>query len=295
MSSNPGQSAGGAAPSAVGNLVALSNLQSVAEAAELMCAEELPAFGEYPPAIVPQSTMLQKKPKSSSVSNTTIPKSAWRSKPPPQPKSTLAESESLSKHQQKAKEPERKRKRKERIPVSQSPDTEINASNLSRHVMCDWSSLGLGTTAGSGAYNRALRAQAIRGGGARIDSVPQLSSAECLHRMQQILHISTILPPEGSFLMDQSRKDPPDVDAEAHKLMEDLYHEMVRQDVDDGNSFRRELRFTPADEVCQRMAKADSDVLALDCLEKELREEAESNGLLDSEMLLEMSRLRGFA
>ncbi|KAL7567983.1 hypothetical protein ACA910_004569 [Epithemia clementina (nom. ined.)] len=100
---------------------------------------------------------------------------------------------------------------------------------LQRHAMFDWSAMGLGTRTGSGAWNALLQNQAIhrrRGlssnsdnnnsnnnnsnnnnGGLDIDessgsSIPQLSSMECLHRMQQLFHpsIPIILPPSDSFL-----------------------------------------------------------------------------------------------
>ena len=140
------------------------------------------------------------------------------------------------------------------VPSRRRRRSTAGVATPSRHVMCDWSSMGLGTRTGSGAWNAILRIQHMQrqryslenwsdvdvGGGElggefwangttatsttttaaapavrehanqsssnQSTEAPQLSSMECLHRIQQALHpsIPIILPPPNSFLLSST-------------------------------------------------------------------------------------------
>lgn len=144
---------------------------------------------------------------------------------------------------------------------------------LSRHVMYDWSQLGLGDRTGSGAWNAALRTRLIR---SRCDTiVPQLSSIECLARIQQELNLTTILPPRDSLFLSQQESLDGEIDTTTQSQQQDLvrhlYRFMVLQDLDDGRAFRRDLRFTCTQELVSRMQRAENEMSILAARETAIR------------------------
>lgn len=192
--------------------------------------------------------------------------------------------------------PVRKKRRKTKTEVVvDNKDSQTTVMELSQHVMYDWAELGLGDIAGSGAWNRALRTQFIRANNADFTSVPQLSSLECLHRIQQAIHLPAILPPPSSILVQPliSNNDLKVEKPECFEQMRELYREMLRQDSSDGFELRRDLRFTTADQLCDRMRQAQSQTKRLANQEKRVRRIGERMGVTDWQMQQEVNQCRG--
>jgi hypothetical protein len=267
---------------------------------DLLCPEEMP---EYPDAFGRGAS--SSKASAEEVAAAALKQGALRA--PPTNEGAGASNEKTAATKKKRKE--RGGGGSETVPTTESPH---NTVDLSQHVMCDWSELGLGDKTGSGAWNAALRTQLIRSN-TGASTVPQLSAAECLHRIQQMMDLPTVLPPEDSHLVsggnDRQPGDPdsitsseqrrwgdeevPSEDVHGREILRDLYGEMVRQDVADGSEFRRELRFTTAEDLCNRMRQAESEMEALGSKERAIRENAVTNGLFDEEMQQEVNRMRG--
>jgi len=187
-------------------------------------------------------------------------------------------------------------KKRKATEMAQLTEKQRSVVALSRHAMCDWSELGLGESAGSGAWNAALRMQFIQSGSDE-PTVPQISPSDCLHRLQQALKLPTIIPPSDSFLISGKTGNDPNSagsgsnangeNREIDNELRDVYAEMIRQDVSDGSEWRRELRFTSVEELCDRMRRAEKHVALLSEREQKFRVD------VSWEMQQEVNRVKG--
>jgi hypothetical protein len=72
-----------------------------------------------------------------------------------------------------------------------------------------------------------------------------------------------------------------------------LYQDMVAQDLDDGNIYRREYQFLKADQVKERMTRMETDAAALQTREDRVRRTASTLGLLNSQTSARVGELLG--
>jgi hypothetical protein len=174
------------------------------------------------------------------------------------------------------------------------------------HLTYNWESLGLGRTIGTAALNKRLY-DGIRNEGG-TDRVPQLSAIECLHAVQQ-LKLRTILPPADSELhtvlqktrlqTKQELRDYDDADEVSSKkgpcwkTIAELYQDMVAQDLDDGDIYRREYQFLKADQVKERMMRMETDASALQTREDRVRRTAATLGLINSQTSARVGEMLG--
>jgi hypothetical protein len=176
------------------------------------------------------------------------------------------------------------------------------------HLTYDWESLGLGRTIGTAALNKRL-CDGMRNEGC-TDRVPQLSAIECLHAVQQ-LKLRTILPPADSELhtvlqktrlqtkqelLDYDDDDADEVSSKkgpCWKTIAELYQDMVAQDLDDGDIYRREYQFLKADQVKERMMRMETDASALQTREDRVRRTAATLGLINSQTSARVGEMLG--
>jgi hypothetical protein len=174
------------------------------------------------------------------------------------------------------------------------------------HLTYNWESLGLGRTIGTAALNKRL-CDGMRDEGG-TDRVPQLSAIECLHAVQQ-LKLRTVLPPADSELhavlqktrlqTKQELRDYDDADEASTqkgpcwKTIAELYQDMVAQDLDDGDIFRREYQFLKADQVKERMMRMETDASALQTREDRVRRTAATLGLINSQTPARVGEMLG--
>jgi len=176
-------------------------------------------------------------------------------------------------------------------------DEVVDATEHANYLMYSWESLQLGRVTGSAAVNRhlvdRLQAQAaVR--------VPQWTAVDCLHAVQhQFGEFQTVLPLASSELhgvlhrtrlenervFQSSRNDGNDDESTKGPCWESLarlYQDMVAQDVDGGDTLKREYQFLKAHDVKDRMTRMETTVASLAAQEERVRRTANSLGLLNA-------------
>lgn len=228
-----------------------------------------------------------------------------RKVPPSQRKQAPATPDRRKKGQVEAATPIASNKNKKRRRPEEEMDDDDARPNPS-HLTYNWESLGLGRTIGSAALNKRLR-DGMRDEGGK-DRVPQLSAIECLHAVQQ-LKLQTVLPPADSELHTVLQKTRLQTKEELHdyddadevspkkgpcwKTIAELYQDMVAQDLDDGDIYRREYQFLKADQVKERMRRMETDASALQTREDRVRRTAAALGLLNTQTSTRVGEMLG--
>jgi hypothetical protein len=229
----------------------------------------------------------------------------FRRKPPSQRKHAPTTPDRRKKGQPEAATPITSNKNKKRRRPEEETDDDDARPNPS-HLTYDWESLGLGRTIGSAALNKRL-CDGMRDEGGN-DRVPQLSAIDCLHTVQQ-LKLRTVLPPANSELHTvlqktrlQTKQELRDYDdaeevstkkGPCWKTIAELYQNMVAQDLDDGDIYRREYQFLKADQVKERMMRMETDASALQTREDRVRRTAATLGLLNTQTSTRVGEMLG--
>jgi hypothetical protein len=229
----------------------------------------------------------------------------FHSKPPSQRKQAPTTPDRRKKGQPGAATPITSNKNKKRRRPEEETDDDDARPNPS-HLTYNWESLGLGRTIGTAALNKRL-CDGMRDEGGK-DRVPQLSAIDCLHAVQQ-LKLRTVLPPTNSELHTvlqktrlQSKQELRDFEdteevstkkGPCWKTIAALYQDMVAQDLDDGDIYRREYQFLKADQVKERMMRLETDASALQTREDRVRRTAATLGLLSTETSTRVGEMLG--
>jgi hypothetical protein len=159
--------------------------------------------------------------------------------------------------------------------------------SLTDYLTYDWSSLQLGTTLGSAAWNDALRQLLVQH--KQLDSIAQVTPFECLHRVQCI-QLSTIVPTFHESVLEQVQQQRSRVlsstrttdttttttacTLEEHALfindMGRVYHDMIAQDCGIAGPLPLKLQHSTASQVLQQMTDLENQVAALQVLQEQV-------------------------